>query len=338
MTAGGLFFVLNQDLGHGPGHDEDHHAEAHETHGKNKGQDEPNTDDDKTGDGATKSDDTADDKKDTAKDTAKPQQKEGKVDKPDDDSKPGAGRPDAGEEGGLQGHSSSESQKATDSGKASPDQSDKVIRYSISARPRDTDCRSRTRAESPRAQMRPQANRRVYLTLTPTILLKSHIRMTRARRVRVSPRPLSSRELCQVNDQLQRIKRSEGKLRVTRTRSDTWHFWRLFTYLLYFPGRDCCTSRYVYCITEQCQFLFLWTVMDSEINFDSNFPFQTLVSRPVYMDALHPDACTNQAPTYIRVPTQPTPWQSTRYISTFALLEGGSWQVHGWMDWTALPT
>jgi len=125
MTAGGLFFVLNQDLGHGPGHDEDHHAEAHETHGKNKGQDEPNTDDDKTGDGATKSDDTADDKKDIAKDTAKPQQKEGKVDKPDDDSKPEAGRLDAGEDVGLKGHSPSEGQKATGPGKASPDQSDK---------------------------------------------------------------------------------------------------------------------------------------------------------------------------------------------------------------------
>ena len=39
-TVGGLYFVLTQDLGHGPGHDEDHHAEAHETHGKNGGQDD----------------------------------------------------------------------------------------------------------------------------------------------------------------------------------------------------------------------------------------------------------------------------------------------------------
>jgi hypothetical protein len=43
-TVGGLYFVVTQDLGHGPGHDEDHHAEGHETHGKND-EDEPSEDD-----------------------------------------------------------------------------------------------------------------------------------------------------------------------------------------------------------------------------------------------------------------------------------------------------
>ncbi|KAH8725817.1 hypothetical protein GQ44DRAFT_706572 [Phaeosphaeriaceae sp. PMI808] len=97
-TIGGLFFVVNQDLGHGPGHDEDHHAEAHETHGKNEGQEDSEEDSNEA------------DKNDEQKD-----------DESQDSNKPGNGKPDKQKAADA----SKDGSKADGSGEAAPDKSDK---------------------------------------------------------------------------------------------------------------------------------------------------------------------------------------------------------------------
>ncbi|KAF1921520.1 hypothetical protein BDU57DRAFT_435527 [Ampelomyces quisqualis] len=106
-TAGGLYFVLNQDLGHRAGHDKDDHAE---THAKNEGQDDSG-DDDSQGDST-----------DVGKDVAKSKPAEdGDDEQPEDAGKPGAGKPDKKKSGDASG----DEPKNDEPGEASPDKSDK---------------------------------------------------------------------------------------------------------------------------------------------------------------------------------------------------------------------
>jgi hypothetical protein len=64
----------------------------------------------------------------TASQNGKSNEKMGqtKIERKDDPSQPGAGRPDPGEEAGLVGHGAKESPKSMEPGAASPDVSDKV--------------------------------------------------------------------------------------------------------------------------------------------------------------------------------------------------------------------
>ncbi|OAL05498.1 hypothetical protein IQ06DRAFT_239627 [Phaeosphaeriaceae sp. SRC1lsM3a] len=117
-TVGGLYFVLTQDLGHGPGHDEDHHAEAHETHGKNEGQDDSG-DDDSQDDGKDKS--QGGPKDETKSKTKNAPAEERNTEQPENPEKPGSGKPDKKKSDDASG----DAPKNDESGEASPDKSDK---------------------------------------------------------------------------------------------------------------------------------------------------------------------------------------------------------------------
>jgi hypothetical protein len=217
MTVGGLYYVVTQDLGHGPGHDEDHHAEAHETHGKNEGQDDDGDDDDSK---EESSDEGGKDKsqggpKDEAKTKTKnPPPEERDTEQAEDPSKPGTGKPDKKKADDPSG----DAPKNDENDKADPAKSDKVRSYTQLHSSIYTDCGSPTPAVSPRAPTRPLASRKASQTPTPTTARKSPSRMTRARRVRVLLRLPSSRAPSQPTVPELRTRRSEARPSRTRTK------------------------------------------------------------------------------------------------------------------------
>ena len=114
-TVGSLYYIVNQS--HEPGRNNSQHTMAQETQRK------------MDGDGAEGSSaDKLKGRPETESQNGKSNEKIGqkRVEKKLDPSQPGAGRPDPGEEAGLVGHGSKESPKASESGKAAPDKSDKV--------------------------------------------------------------------------------------------------------------------------------------------------------------------------------------------------------------------
>lgn len=120
-TVGGLYFVVTQDLGHGPGHDEDHHAEGHETHGKND-EDEPSEDD--QGQGGDKGSDSREESKGVG-------EEEKQAAKNATTRNEGTGKKDASSASGIPdkkkaGDASNEEPKPQEPGEATPDKSDKV--------------------------------------------------------------------------------------------------------------------------------------------------------------------------------------------------------------------
>jgi hypothetical protein len=211
-TVVSLYFVLTQDLGHGPGHDEDHHAETHETHGKNEGQDDDSPDDDESKTAAAGMSQGG--PKDSAKSKSKNAPKEEQDDaQADDPSQPGTGKPDKK----MSADASKDDKKADEPGEASPDKSDKVG-IATTYRAICSNCCSPTRAVSPRASTRPLASKRVSPTAIHTTARKSPSNPTRARRARALLRPRSSRARSPPSDLERRTRRSAAKPRLTRTR------------------------------------------------------------------------------------------------------------------------
>jgi hypothetical protein len=207
-TAGGLFFVMNQDLGHGPGHDEDHHAEAHETHGKNEGQDDDSGDDDSK-------DKSQGGPKDEAKSKTKNAPAEQRDDsQPEDPSKPGTGKPDKKKAD----ETSTDAPKADEPKEASPDKSDKVGPAVQIPDMLDTDyyC-SPMPAASPRAPTKCQASKKAFPTQIRITARRSPSRTRRARRAKVLLRLPSSRALCPPSVLERKIRKSEERLSRTRT-------------------------------------------------------------------------------------------------------------------------
>jgi hypothetical protein len=120
-TVGGLYFVVTQDLGHGPGHDENHHAEGHETHGKND-EDEPSEDDhgqggDKGSSSREESKGVSEEESQAAKNATTRHEGTGKK-----DAKSASGIPDKKKAPDA----SNEEPKAQEPGDNPPDKSDKV--------------------------------------------------------------------------------------------------------------------------------------------------------------------------------------------------------------------
>lgn len=207
-TVGGLYFVITQDLGHGPGHDEDHHAEAHETHGKNEGQDDEGQDNE--GDKEKSQGGPKDEAKSKTKSAPA---EERNTEQPENPDKPGAGKPDKKKSD----DSSADAPKNDESGEASPDKSDKVCIQQAMLGTLNIDQYRPTLAASPRAPTRPLASRRDSPIPTHTTARKSPSRTTRARRVRALLRPQSSRAPSQPIDPVRRTRRSAARLSKTRT-------------------------------------------------------------------------------------------------------------------------
>jgi hypothetical protein len=212
-TAGGLYLVFTQDLGHGPGHDQDHHAEAHETHGKNEGEDdsgddEPQEDSNDVGKGMAQ----GGPKDDTKSKTSSKPAEERDDEQPEEADKPGAGRPDKRKSGDASG----DKPKNDEPNEASPDKSDKVFQGPIHHDTLRANYCSPTPAASPRAPTKPPASKRVSPTPTHTTAHKSPSRTIRAKRARVSLRPPSSRAPFLLTAQELRIRKSEERPSKTR--------------------------------------------------------------------------------------------------------------------------
>jgi hypothetical protein len=212
-TVGGLYFVMTQDLGHGPGHDEDHHAEAHETHGKNEGQDDSGDDDQGSNEGAK------DKSQGGPKDETKSKTKNAPAEKrdesqPEDPSKPGSGKPDKKKADDA----STDAPKANEPGEASPDKSDKVGSTVYVRGVFDIDdYYSPTPGVSPRAPTKCLASKKASPTRIRITARKSRSRMTRARRVKVLLRLPSSRAPSPPIVLERRTRKSEERLNRTRT-------------------------------------------------------------------------------------------------------------------------
>jgi hypothetical protein len=214
-TVGGLYFVVTQDLGHGPGHDEDHHAEGHETHGENEEgekddtfQDENNTSGDKHKSMGGPKDET----KSKTKNAPKEDQDNSQADDP---SQPGTGKPDKKKSADA----STDDYKNDENDKASPDKSDKVCRIVVVGQEDSTDFHSPTRAASPSPPTRPRASRKASPTATPTTARRSPSRTTRAKRARASLRLRSSKAPCLPTDLALRTRRSAERLSRIRRHS-----------------------------------------------------------------------------------------------------------------------
>lgn len=210
-TVGGLYFVLTQDLGHGPGHDEDHHAEAHETHGKNEGQDDSG-DDDSQDDGKDKS--QGGPKDETKSKTKNAPAEERNTEQPENPEKPGSGKPDKKKSDDASG----DAPKNDESGEASPDKSDKVRTQLIMYTRFYSNLHSLTLVASPRAPTRPPASRRGCPTPIHTTARRSPSRTTRARRARVSLKLPNSRAPSPPSDLARKTRRSAARLNQTRMR------------------------------------------------------------------------------------------------------------------------
>ena len=215
-TVGGLYFVVTQDLGHGPGHDEDHHAEGHETHGKNEEGEDDDTfqdEDNTSGDKDKSQGGPRDDVKNKNANPSNPPKEEQNDEQPEDPSQPGAGRPDKNKSADTSG----DDMKATESDKVTPDKADKVRTTAHTCRILHTDIRSPTLAASPSPPTKPRASKKASPTATPTTARRSPSRRTRARRARVLPRPLSSRAPSPLSVLELRTKRSGERPSKTRT-------------------------------------------------------------------------------------------------------------------------
>jgi hypothetical protein len=200
-TAGGLFFVMNQDLGHGPGHDEDHHAEAHETHGKNEGQDDDSGDDDSKDEG---SDEGSKDKSQGGpKDEVKSKTKDAPAEKSDDSQPEDPSKPD---------------KKKADEPDARPDKSDKVgLAVQIPDMLHTDYYCSPMPAARPRAPTKCQASKKAFPTRIHNTARRSTSKTRRARRAKVLLSLPSSRALCPPIVLEQKIRKSEERLNRTRT-------------------------------------------------------------------------------------------------------------------------
>jgi hypothetical protein len=216
-TVGGLYFVVTQDLGHGPGHDEDHHAETHETHGKND-EGEADEEDQPQGKQGTGSN-SREESKGVGEDEKKAAQAAGPTGGPKGQKEnTGAGKPDKKKAGDA----SQDEPKAQESGEASPDKSDKVCRTTVNGIYPANVCRP-TRAASLRAPTRRPASKKVSPTATRTTRRKSPRRTARARRARVLLKRPSSRAPSPPSGQVPRTRKSVAKPKLTRMRKAALH-------------------------------------------------------------------------------------------------------------------
>jgi hypothetical protein len=133
VTVGGLYLASNQNLRHGSSHDTQ--AKAHKAQRQLDGEnDAPSEKESTAGGHAASIVGAGKSSVDRPKHEPEPESQNGKsneamghtkIQKKDDPSQPGAGRPDPGEEAGLVGHGPKESPKSMESGAAPPDVSDK---------------------------------------------------------------------------------------------------------------------------------------------------------------------------------------------------------------------
>lgn len=221
VTVGGLYLASNQNLRHGSSHDTQ--AKAHKAQRQLDGEnDAPSEKESTAGGHAASIVGAGKGSVDRPKHEPEPESQNGKsneamghtkIQKKDDPSQPGAGRPDPGEEAGLVGHGPKESPKSMESGAAPPDVSDKVRTGVSCSHFSNAKQHSPILAESPRAKTRLLESKRAYLMPTLIIPPKYPVSQKRARRVKVLLKVPSSKAPSLPTDLVLRTRKNEAKLR-----------------------------------------------------------------------------------------------------------------------------